>query len=734
MGKLNIKGVNGNYINIEPGDGTPKSLTNADFKYIRNTVAEIPTVGNPGDGDVLLVKGYHENSDGGHGTFIWDPNADKSEHNGGTVIDPLKAFPSDWDNEDLKADWFNGNNSGTGCWRRLYDGAVNVKWFGAKGDGVADDTQSIQKAVYTDNVVFNNSEEYCVSSNLSIINSLNGNNTTIKFINDAYLGVTTSNIHIKELNINQNIYTGQLYIYTNDSDVENIIVENCNLFHDEKTTTKSHNMTIKTSNDYNISNVKINNCNFYYAYGDGYSTADNLYIASYSADGTGVVRDVEITNCTFNKCARNNISIAGSNDDGKPSNINISNCKCYNSALAGIDLEDGGEVTITNINFKNNGQFESGDWSSDHILEDSANSGTQMRSGVSLHHTNNSVVSNSTFVNCYYAFAGYAELFISNCIIENSLITNASSASGTNLNISNSKIITNSIDNAVVVYEGKNNFINCAFIGIDDNSKCFIFIKNSDSTSITQNIFKSCKFTGNQEVATLQYGYVEFDKCEFNGSYIIIKNDNSTRYNTCIIRNSTLLNTTYGVLNGYKWRDNLIFNNNYCYGCKSYVVSTNQEKSVSINNNIIYCNFTDGDGLSHNAIDCSNGIGSGCIKGNIIDNSGTATDSIGIYYVTKNTERENSGINISDNVFLSGLNQGLKVVLYNNSTLTNSACENNVTLATNGNSISAFFQDASNNSADAPSGLFSLNNLPTSDPGVAGQLWNDNGAVKVSAG
>jgi hypothetical protein len=81
------------------------------------------------------VLNYHSGLEGGGGVFYWDATGNATEHNGGTVISPLAVFPTDWDNQTQLATWFDGSGLvGTGVWRRQYDGAVNVKWFGAKGD------------------------------------------------------------------------------------------------------------------------------------------------------------------------------------------------------------------------------------------------------------------------------------------------------------------------------------------------------------------------------------------------------------------------------------------------------------------------------------------------------------------------------------------------------------------------------------------------------------------------
>jgi len=74
----------------------------------------------------VIVGGYTSIGDGGGGTFYWD-SASSETANGGTA--------------------FAANEGGTGRWKRMFSGAVNVRWFGAKGDGSTDDRGTIQNVI-----------------------------------------------------------------------------------------------------------------------------------------------------------------------------------------------------------------------------------------------------------------------------------------------------------------------------------------------------------------------------------------------------------------------------------------------------------------------------------------------------------------------------------------------------------------------------------------------------------
>ena len=69
--------------------------------------------GNASDNHATVL-GYSTPGDGGGGEFYWDATATDAD-NSGTI--------------------FAVSGTATGRWRRLYNSAVNVKWFGAKGNG-----------------------------------------------------------------------------------------------------------------------------------------------------------------------------------------------------------------------------------------------------------------------------------------------------------------------------------------------------------------------------------------------------------------------------------------------------------------------------------------------------------------------------------------------------------------------------------------------------------------------
>lgn len=75
----------------------------------------------------VILQGFSSIGDGGGGEFYWDSTSTEPD-NVGTVIAPSIG-------------------SGAGRWKRNFNGAVNVKWFGAIADGTTDNTTIIQNAL-----------------------------------------------------------------------------------------------------------------------------------------------------------------------------------------------------------------------------------------------------------------------------------------------------------------------------------------------------------------------------------------------------------------------------------------------------------------------------------------------------------------------------------------------------------------------------------------------------------
>lgn len=77
------------------------------------------------DNSLFYIEGAVAVDDGGEGFFYYDASGVGSD-NLGTLLAPT---------------------AGAGRFYRLYSGPLNVKWFGAKGDGITDDTAAIQIAI-----------------------------------------------------------------------------------------------------------------------------------------------------------------------------------------------------------------------------------------------------------------------------------------------------------------------------------------------------------------------------------------------------------------------------------------------------------------------------------------------------------------------------------------------------------------------------------------------------------
>jgi len=86
-------------------------------------------VSDSSNGAQIAVAGYNKISDGGGGRFVYDATS-RATQDDGTVFRPNSLTQTQ-----------------AGRWRRIFDGPLSVKWFGAAGDNVADDTAAFNKAI-----------------------------------------------------------------------------------------------------------------------------------------------------------------------------------------------------------------------------------------------------------------------------------------------------------------------------------------------------------------------------------------------------------------------------------------------------------------------------------------------------------------------------------------------------------------------------------------------------------
>ena len=323
--KIKLTNENGKQLVIDSGSITEdKQIQASDIAYTRTTVADMIDIVAPSDNDVCVVTDKNQG-----GTFVYD-SSKITDDNQGTN--------------------FKG-------WIRQYSGAVNVKWFGAKGDGVVYTNAVILESIFNSfSSVYVPKDTYYIEDEIRLSTffdniSIVGDNVTFIIktgLYDAFrfghkvvdvngfdtivspenYGLTMSGITMKAETEDSTSVVVSVYAY------KDVNISNCTF-----SGFKVEGLYIGTG----CEDVNIDNC--YFVETASTSESKGLSIIQYPADyqsygidnqtweyitrPTTHIKNVNIVNCTFE---RTRIQVSN------VQNINVSNCSFKNSKVRGINF------------------------------------------------------------------------------------------------------------------------------------------------------------------------------------------------------------------------------------------------------------------------------------------------------------------------------------------------------------------------------------------------------------
>jgi hypothetical protein len=123
---------------VYPVQITPSVVVSDNAGVSVDSYASLLAIDSDTDGSTCTMLGFTTPGDGGGGVWYWDA-ASVETVNVATTVKPTDTV-------------------GAGRWKRIYnEGPLNVKWFGATGDGVSDDYTAIDAAI-----------QYCTTNDLAL--------------------------------------------------------------------------------------------------------------------------------------------------------------------------------------------------------------------------------------------------------------------------------------------------------------------------------------------------------------------------------------------------------------------------------------------------------------------------------------------------------------------------------------------------------------------------------------